>query len=168
LGENNMPGCTNCNGKCHTGTRKARLKKVKVKILKPGVQMPKYATKGSSGFDLRAVGDYTLRSGETGVIIPTGLAFEIPNNYEMQIRPRSGKSSKTSVRVANAPGTIDSDYRGEVCIIVDNIGPNPITIKDGEKIAQGVICPILQVSLVEHDDLSSTDRGSGGFGSTDN
>lgn len=139
--------------------------KVKVKQLHVNATLPVYATPGSSGFDLSILQDLTLYPREVK-LVPTGLAFEIPEGYELQIRPRSGLSLKTSLRIANSPGTVDSDYRGEVSIIVENTAQGGLlNLTAGQKIAQGVIVPIIRAEL-EFDDLNETVRGSGGFGST--
>lgn len=139
--------------------------KVKIKKLHQDAIVPKYATKGSAGFDFYALEDVFINSNET-VLVKTGLSFEVPIGYELQIRPRSGLSLKTPLRVANAPGTVDSDYRGEVCVIISNNSFGTQVIKKGDRVAQGVICPIIQAELEEVNELSDTDRGSGGFGST--
>ncbi len=145
---------------------------IKIKKLHPDAIIPQYQTDGSSGFDFHAIEDIIIHSGDT-VLVKTGLSFEIPKGFELQVRPRSGMSLKTKLRVANSPGTIDSDYRGEVCIIMDNIShrdPYPFTesalITKGDRIAQGVICPIIRAQFEEVEELSSTDRGEGGFGSS--
>jgi len=142
-------------------------KQIKVKTLKlhEDAMIPEYKTLGASGVDLRTVKTIVIEPKDT-VIVGTGLAFEIPEGYEMQIRPRSGLSAKTKLRIANSPGTIDSDYRGEVGIIIDNTGIEPITILAGERIAQAVIQKVEQVIFEEVDQLSDTKRGKGGFGST--
>ncbi|PFS55806.1 dUTP diphosphatase [Bacillus thuringiensis] len=164
--------------------------RVKIKRLKD-VELPKYAKPGDAGFDLVAAEDIIIEPGETK-LIPTGLAFEIPPGYEMQIRPRSGMSRKTKFRVVL--GTIDSGYRGEVGVIADNIsmveyasmprfnagilaGDNDfsitkpvkyevIEIKKGDRIAQGVIAPVETAHFEEVDELSESDRGTDGYGST--
>ena len=138
---------------------------VKVLKLNSDAMIPEYKTNGSAGFDLRTTETMLLAPKET-YIFKTGLAFEIPEGYEMEIRPRSGLSAKTKLRVANSPGTIDSDYRGEVGIIIDNIGNEPITIQAGERIAQGVIKEVIKAKFIEVSELSITERGKGGFGST--
>lgn len=140
---------------------------IKIKKVVEDAIIPKYQTSGSAGFDFHAVKDVTVFPKETR-LISTGLAFEIPEGYELQVRPRSGMSLKTKIRIGNAPGTIDSDYRGLVSIIVDNIsshGSLPYEIKKGDRIAQGVICKVNQAVFIE-DELSETERGEGGFGST--
>lgn len=103
--------------------------------------------------------------GET-VLVGTGLSFEIPLGFELQVRPRSGMSLKTKLRVSNSPGTIDSDYRGEVKIIIDNIGHSPYTVEIGDRIAQGVIAQAFQTVFEEVTELTDTERGAGGFGSS--
>ena len=138
---------------------------VKVVQLNQDAELPEYKTMGSSGFDLRSIEEWLLAPGETH-ILKTGLAFEIPLGYEMQIRPRSGLSSKTKVRVPNTPGTVDSDYRGEVGIILENIGDTPITINKGDRIAQGVIQRVEKANFIAVKNLSDTERGDGGYGST--
>lgn len=128
---------------------------------------PKFETAGSAGADIRANIEILIKPGKTE-LIPTGLFIEIPQGYEIQIRPRSGLSYKTKLRVANAPGTIDSDYRGEIKVLMDNIGNEDIVINFGDRIAQMVLSPVIQFELIESDKLSETDRGTGGFGSTGN
>lgn len=131
--------------------------------------LPQYESTGAAGADLRASfpekDGINIAPGER-VLIPTGLSFEIPHGYEVQIRPRSGISFKTSLLVVNSPGTIDCDYRGEVKIILGNFGKEDFFIEHGTRVAQMVISPVWQASLSLVDDLSDTDRGLGGFGST--
>jgi dUTP pyrophosphatase len=138
---------------------------IKIKKLSDDAIIPSYANKGDAGFDLISTETITICAGETK-LIPTGLAFAIPDGFEMQVRPRSGMSFKTKFRVSNSPGTIDSGYRGEVKIIGENIGTSPIFINKGDRIAQGVICPVYEADFHIVDDLNSTDRGIGGFGSS--
>jgi dUTP pyrophosphatase len=178
---------------------------VKIKKLHPDAVIPQYAHKGDAGFDLVAVEDVIIEPGETKAI-SLGLAFEIPEGYEMQIRPRSGISSKTKLRVANAPATIDSGFRGEVKVILENavsgfvpfvdyveglisgnylvmddgvigeteVGADffanrpcvPYLIRKGDRIAQGVIQRLPDVEIVETDELTDSERGTGGFGSS--
>ena len=139
---------------------------IKVKKLYKDVVLPEYKTSGAAAFDFESMIDIIINPNETK-IIPTGLAFEIPDGYELQVRPRSGLSAKTKLRVSNSPGTIDSDYRGEVCIILDNISSEEIyTINKGERIAQGVISKIEKITFEEVEELSETERGEAGFGST--
>lgn len=129
--------------------------------------LPQYETKLAAGADLRASleEELVIKPGER-VLVPTGLAFEIQDGFEVQIRPRSGLSLKTGLLVVNSPGTIDADYRGEVKIILGNFGKNIEVIKHGDRIAQMVLCPIIQAQFEEVKALSTTDRGEGGFGST--
>lgn len=146
---------------------------MKVKLIKLSTKavVPEYQTSGAAGFDLVATEDVRILPGECK-LVGIGLAFEIPEGYEMQIRPRSSISYKTNLRVANAPGTIDSDYRGEVKIIVENNSANdpikakPQIIRAGDRIAQGVIQKVEQVEFDVGDRLGSTSRGTGGIGST--
>ena len=129
--------------------------------------LPEYETVQSAGMDLPAAIDspMTLLSGEH-VMVPTGLAIALPGGYEAQIRPRSGLAARNGVTVLNTPGTIDADYRGEVKVILINLGTEPFVIERGMRIAQMVIAPVTQGKLTEVDDLSDTARGDGGFGST--
>jgi dUTP pyrophosphatase len=130
-------------------------------------EIPKYETPDSSGFDVRSCLSETinLSPGERA-LIPTGLSFEIPSGFEIQVRPRSGLAIKRGLTLVNAPGTIDADYRGELKIIIINLGQEPFEIKDQERVAQCVLAPIVQAELISSENLSQTDRGSGGFGST--
>lgn len=137
--------------------------KLGIQKLHESAIVPKYQTAGSAGFDLHSTEDTVLKPGETH-LISTGLAFDIPEGYELQIRPRSGLSLKTGLRVANAPGTIDSDYKSEVKIIMDNVRDLTVGIKAGDRIAQAVLVPVIQADIVEVDDINQTGRG--GFGST--
>lgn len=169
--------------------------KIPIKKIRQHADIPKYATPGSSGFDLVALETVIIEPGQT-VVVRTGLGFELPPGYELQIRPRSGVTRKTKLRVANSPGTVDADYRGEVGVIIDNIAqpsssdlvswvldlngnklelplPQHFTpektyiIVEGDRIAQGVICQVVQnVEFEVVDELSETERGGGGFGST--
>ena len=138
-----------------------------IKRLSEEVSLPKYETSGSSGMDLAANIDdkITIDSGKT-VIIPTGLSLSIPKGFEVQIRPRSGLAAKQKITVLNTPGTIDADYRGEIKVILINLGKDSFIVERGLRIAQMVVCPVVQAQLKEVDDLSETERGKGGFGST--
>ena len=129
--------------------------------------MPHYETIASAGMDLRANIDQpiTLKSLERA-IIPTGLYIELPVGYEAQVRPRSGLAAKKGITVLNAPGTVDADYRGEVGVILANLSAEDFTIENGERVAQMVIAKHEQAEWIEVEELSSTDRGAGGFGST--
>jgi dUTP pyrophosphatase len=131
------------------------------------VPLPKYQSLHASGMDLCAAvtEPITLAPGEIG-LIPTGLRIAVPPGYEAQIRPRSGLALKHGISVMNAPGTIDADYRGEVKIILGNLGGEPFTINRGERICQMVLCPVVQAKLDVVDELPPTDRGDGGFGHT--
>ena len=129
--------------------------------------LPAYQSDLAAGLDLLAAVDapVTLQPGERA-LVPTGLAMALPAGYEAQVRPRSGLAAKHGVTVLNTPGTIDADYRGEVKVILINLGEVPFTIARGERIAQMVIAPVLQASIREVETLSETVRGAGGFGST--
>ena len=129
--------------------------------------LPEYQSAGASGFDVRAqvAAPLTLKPGERAMI-PTGLSFEIPLGFEIQSRPRSGFAAKQGLTVLNTPGTIDADYRGEVKIIVINLGQEDILIQDQERVAQLVLAPVYQAKFELVNELSSTERGVGGFGST--
>ncbi len=131
--------------------------------------VPTYATAGAAGFDLRAHvpedAPIVLKPGAR-CMAPTGFSVAVPDGWEMQVRPRSGLAFKNGVTVVNAPGTVDSDYRGQVCVLLINLGEEDFTIRRGDRIAQGVIAAAPQWPLVEVDDLDATDRGAGGFGST--
>lgn len=127
--------------------------------------LPKYATAGSAGLDLCADTPFELAPGAKR-LVPTGLAIAIPEGFEGQVRPRSGLATKHGITVLNAPGTIDSDYRGEVQVCLVNLGGQPFRAARGERIAQLVIAPVVQADLVEVAELDSTARGEGGFGST--
>jgi len=129
--------------------------------------LPAYATPHSSGLDLRAAIDKPIRVKPLErVLIPTGLILEIPEGYEGQVRPRSGLALKKGLTVLNAPGTIDADYRGEVKVILINLGSEEVVIEPGERIAQLVIAPVQRVEVVEVQEVTLTERGDGGFGST--
>lgn len=133
------------------------------------LQLPTYETKDAAGADIRASFEnkdsLTIEPGHR-VLVPTGLKFEIEPGFEVQVRPRSGLSLKTNLLVVNSPGTIDADYRGEVKIILGNFGDTPHVIQHGERVAQIVLAPITQAAFEVTDNLSETDRGEGGFGST--
>ena len=141
--------------------------KILIKRLSKDVSLPKYETSGSSGMDLAAdiVTSIVINPGKTA-IIPTGLAVSIPDGFEIQIRPRSGLAAKMNITVLNTPGTIDADYRGEIKVILINLSDKVFVVDKGLRIAQMVVCPIIQAQLEEVDELNNTDRGKGGFGST--
>jgi dUTP pyrophosphatase len=130
-----------------------------------GLPLPCYATPGAAGMDVVAAEALTLAPG-TRHAVATGFAMAIPDGYEVQVRPRSGLALKHGVTCLNAPGTIDSDYRGEVKVILANLGQEPFTIARGDRIAQLVPAPVQRAALVEADSLDATQRGAGGFGST--
>jgi len=138
-----------------------------IKRLSDKVVLPKYETEGSSGLDLAAHINESIeiKPGSTA-IIPTGLAVSIPKNFEIQIRPRSGLAAKNQLSVLNTPGTIDADYRGELKVILINLGAKSFIVENGTRIAQMVLCPIAKANLKEVKTLEDTERGSGGFGST--
>ena len=138
-----------------------------IKRLSREVSLPRYETDGSSGLDLAAFIDKNIEINPgTSKIIPTGLAVAIPKNFEIQIRPRSGLAAKNKITVLNTPGTIDADYRGELKVILINLGDKSFVIEKGLRIAQMVLCPIVKAKLIEVETLEDTNRGSGGFGST--
>ncbi len=131
-------------------------------------ELPSYQSTGASGFDVRAQLDgkpMTLKKGERAMV-PTALSFEIPLGYEIQARPRSGWAAKQGLTVLNTPGTIDADYRGEVKIILINLGQEDVLIQDQDRCAQLVIAPVVQAHFIVVNELGSTERGAGGFGST--
>ena len=141
--------------------------KILVKKFDKNIKLPTYKTSGSSGMDLVAhiKNKITISPGKTAMI-PTGIAMAIPKNYEIQIRPRSGLAAKNNISVLNTPGTVDSDYRGEIKIILINLGKKPFIVKYGDRIAQMVLCPISKVKFLEVESLPKTIRGKSGFGST--
>lgn len=130
-----------------------------------GLPLPAYATHGAAGMDVVAAEEVTLAPGGRHAVA-TGFAMAIPDGYEVQVRPRSGLALKHGVTCLNTPGTIDSDYRGEVKVILANLGQEPFSIRRGDRIAQLVPAPVLRAELVETDALDATLRGAGGFGST--
>ena len=141
--------------------------KVLVKKLDPRVQLPSYKTEGSSGMDLMAFVDNPIKiAPNTSALIPTGISLAMPNDVEIQIRPRSGLAAKSSISVLNTPGTIDSDYRGELKVILFNHSKEEFVVRNNDRIAQIVLMPVLKIDFEEVDNLPDTLRGSGGFGST--
>lgn len=134
-----------------------------------GIPLPAYETAQAAGMDLRAAvpeaEPLTLAPGKRAMV-PTGLTMALPDNYEAQVRPRSGLAAKHGITCLNTPGTIDADYRGEVKVILINLGDEPFVIKRGERIAQMVIAPVTRAALTEVETLDETARGAGGFGST--
>lgn len=134
-----------------------------------GLEPPAYMTPHASGLDLPAAlepdGPLTIQPGQI-VMVPTGLALAIPPGYEGQVRPRSGLAVKYGLTLVNTPGTIDCDYRGELKVIMINLGPNPVTLKRGDRLAQLIIAPVSQAELIQVEELPATQRGEGGFGHT--
>ncbi len=130
-----------------------------------GLELPAYATSGSAGLDLRAAESAVLKPGAR-VLMPTGIAIALPAHHEAQVRPRSGLAAKHGVTVLNAPGTVDADYRGEIKVPLINHGQEDFVITRGDRIAQMVIAPVVQVTLTEVTSLDETARGTGGFGSS--
>ncbi len=146
------------------------MNKCEIKILaENGVKIPSYQTSGAAGADVCAFlennSSIILKPFER-VLVPTGIKMAIPNGFEVQVRPRSGLAAKNGVTVLNTPGTIDSDYRGEVKVILINLGKDDFEIKNGDRIAQLVVSPVTQGVFVKTDELDETDRGEGGFGHT--
>ena len=141
--------------------------KVLIKKLNPAVKLPEYKTSGASGMDLTAFIEKPISvKSKTSSLIPTGLSIAFQEKYEIQIRPRSGLAAKNNITVLNTPGTIDSDYRGEIKVIIYNHGNDNFIINNGDRIAQMVLSPIIKMDLEEVKDLPKTIRGEGGFGST--
>jgi len=140
---------------------------INVKVInKSGFELPEYKTRGASGMDLKSTIDLEIKPFER-VLVPTGLYIELPWNFEVQIRSRSGRALKDGLIVLNSPGTVDEDYRGEIGVILMNVSRNPISIKRGDSIAQAVLTKISKIRFIETDKLSDTQRGEGGFGHTD-
>ena len=141
--------------------------KVLIKKLDPAIKLPEYKTDGASGMDLVAFLKESINvKSKTSSLIPTGLSVAFPKEYEIQIRPRSGLAAKNSISVLNTPGTVDSDYRGEIKVIIYNHGDKDFIINNGDRIAQMVLTPVVKMELEETNDLPETVRGIGGFGST--
>ena len=141
--------------------------KILVKKFDKNIKLPAYKTSGSSGMDLVAYikNKITINPGKTAMI-PTGIAVAIPKNYEIQIRPRSGLAAKKSISVLNTPGTVDSDYRGEIKIILINLSKESFVVKSGDRVAQMILCPVVRAKFKEVKNLPKTIRDKGGFGST--
>ena len=141
--------------------------KVQIKKLNSKVKVPKYKTDGSSGVDLEAcIENPIIVEPNSSKLIPTGISLSIPQDCEVQVRPRSGLAAESSISVLNTPGTIDSDYRGEIKIILFNHGNEQFVVKNGDRIAQMVLVPVFKFQFEEVNELTQTNRGSGGFGST--
>lgn len=142
--------------------------KINIKVVaSEGAKLPLYKTSGAAGADICALlkEPLVIESGKSAMV-PTGLFFEIPQGYEVQIRPRSGLAAKNGVTVLNTPGTIDSDYRGEINVILINFGDKPFTVNNGDRIAQMLVAPVIQADFSIVTSLEETERGAGGFGST--
>tara|TARA_B100000900_G_scaffold323477_1_gene283075 strand:+ start:2000 stop:2437 length:438 start_codon:yes stop_codon:yes gene_type:complete len=140
---------------------------VLIKKLNSKVKLPNYKTSGASGMDLMAfIEENIIIKPKKSALVPTGLAFAFSENYEIQIRPRSGLAAKNNISVLNTPGTIDSDYRGEIKVIIYNHGDEDFIINNGDRVAQMVLTPIVKMELVETNELPKSIRGKGGFGST--
>ena len=143
------------------------MQKVLIKKLDPLVKLPSYKSEGASGMDLMAfIKDQINIKPKTSSLIPTGLSIAFPKEYEIQIRPRSGLAAKNNISVLNTPGTIDSDYRGELKVIIYNHGNKDFIINNGDRIAQMILTPVIKMKLEETDNLPETLRGESGFGST--
>ena len=141
--------------------------KVLIKKLDPAVELPNYKTEGASGMDLMALVKEPINlKPNSSCLVPTGLAVAFSSDFEIQIRPRSGLAAKNSISVLNTPGTIDSDYRGEIKVILFNHGKDDFLINNKDRIAQMILTPIIKMNLEETDNLPETIRGEGGFGST--
>ncbi len=141
--------------------------KVLIKRLDPAVKLPIYKTNGASGMDLIAFTNKPINiKPKTSSLIPTGLTVAFSKDYEIQIRPRSGLAAKNNISVLNSPGTIDSDYRGEIKVILYNHGNDDFSINNGDRIAQMILAPVVKIELEETNSLPETIRGKGGFGST--
>ena len=145
----------------------ANAPRVRFQRLRPGALAPRYMSEGAAGLDLASAADEPITLAPGGrVAVPTGLAFEIPAGFEGQVRPRSGLARMVGLTILNAPGTIDSDYRGEVQVLLVNLGDAPHVIQPGDRIAQLVIAPVSVAELQEATELAETSRGAGGFGHT--
>ena len=141
--------------------------KVLIKKLSTEVELPSYKTSGASGMDLMAfIKSSIIIKPKTSMLVPTGLLIAFSKDYEVQIRPRSGLAAKNNISVLNTPGTIDSDYRGEIKVIIYNYGDNDFIINNKDRIAQMILTPVVKMELEETDNLPETIRGEGGFGST--
>ena len=141
--------------------------KVLLKKLDPSVKLPEYKTEGASGMDLIAfINEPITIKSRASSLVPTGLSVAFSKDYEIQIRPRSGLAAKKNISVLNTPGTVDSDYRGEIKVIIYNHGINDFVIKNGDRIAQMILTPVIKIEFEETLDLPDSVRGTGGFGST--
>jgi len=134
-------------------------------VLEPGAAAPEYATDGAAGLDVRSYEDVTLSPMERR-LVRTGVRVEVPPGFEVQVRPRSGLAVKHGLALVNSPGTVDADYRGEIGVVMINLGSDVVQLSRGERVAQLVVAPVERVEVVQTDSLSETTRGEGGFGST--
>lgn len=139
--------------------------KLKFKKLNPSAKIPSYATENSAGFDFYTIEDVKIEPGKTAMV-KTGLSVEIPEGYFMGILPRSSTGLKTPLRLSNSMGVIDSDYRGEIMLLFTNTGNETFKVESNTRLAQGIIFPVFQIDIIESEELSETERGTGGFGST--
>ena len=143
------------------------MEKVLIKKLDPSVKLPSYKTKGASGMDLMAfIKEPITLKPKSSCLVPTGLSVAFSNDFEIQIRPRSGLAAKNNISILNTPGTIDSDYRGELKVILFNHGNNDFLINNKDRVAQIILAPVIKIELEQTNDLPETVRGEGGFGST--
>ena len=147
--------------------RKESLLQIEIKKLKEDAIIPKYQTAGAAGFDIHSLTEGVIRASGM-LIVDTGLAFAIPEGYELQIRPRSGLAFKNCITIVNSPGTLDSDFRGELKVALFNLASEPFKVAKGDRIAQCVVNKIEQADITVVEELSDTDRGTDGFGSTGN
>lgn len=140
---------------------------LRVRVLSEGALVPRYASEGAAGLDLAACLDTPLTLAPGGrAMVPTGIAIALPPGHEGQVRPRSGLAARHGITVTNAPGTIDEDYRGEIKVLLVNLGDEPFTLYSGERVAQLVVAPVTRVAIQTTTELDGTSRGAGGFGST--
>lgn len=142
------------------------MENLKIRVINTsGNPLPEYATASSAGMDIRAMlGEPVVLMPGQRTLVPTGLKVEIPDGYEMQLRPRSGLALRSGITLVNTPGTIDADYRGEIGVILINLSQEPFTINPGERICQSVVAPVVHIEWEEASDLTESERGAGGFG----
>lgn len=142
------------------------MENLKIRVINTsGNSLPEYATASSAGMDIRAMlGEPVVLMPGQRTLVPTGLKVEIPDGYEMQLRPRSGLALRSGITLVNTPGTIDADYRGEIGVILINLSQEPFTINPGERICQAVVAPVVHIEWEEASDLTESERGAGGFG----
>ena len=161
-----MPGCSSCGD---PRPQREALMRLSVRLLRPGAQLPRYMTEGAAGMDLAACpedgAEVTLAPGARR-LVSTGIAVAVPSGFELQIRPRSGLALRHGVTILNSPGTVDADYRGEVMVLLVNLGDAPFVVRPGDRIAQGIVAPVVRADPVEVEVLDDTARGAGGYGHT--